>query len=70
MLSFSSVEPESLLSSAAKLLSDITNFTTVITTPPNSESRVRDIQFVKVGSQSAMIVLMTSTGMIKTIIQV
>ncbi len=65
MLSFSCVDPESLLSAAAKVLSDITNFTSVITTPPSNESRVRDIQFVKIGRRSAMIVLMTSNGMIK-----
>lgn len=65
MLGFSSVDPESLLSTAVKVLSDITDFTAVVTTPPSAESRVRDIQFVMVGRQSAMIVLIISNGMIK-----
>ncbi len=65
MMSFSSADPESLLSSAVQVLSDITNFTAVITTPPGDESRVRDIQFVRVGRRSAMIVLMASSGIIK-----
>jgi heat-inducible transcriptional repressor len=65
MLSFSSVDPESLLDAAVKVLSDITDFTAVITTPPNMESRLRDIQFVRIGRRTAMIVLMSSNGMIK-----
>lgn len=65
MLSPSSIDPESLLNAASKVLSDITNFTAVITTPPGNESRVRDIQFVKVGRRTAMIVLMASNGIIK-----
>ncbi len=65
VLSVAATDPESLLEQAAKILSEVTNFTAVITTPPAGESCVRDIQFVKVGRQSAMIVLMTTGGMVK-----
>ncbi len=65
VLAFSSTDPESLLDSAAKVLSNITNCMAIITTPPSLESKVRDIQFVRVGRRSAMIVLMISNGMIK-----
>ncbi len=65
ILSFSATDPESLLETAAKVLAEITDYAVIVTTPPNLESTVRDIQFVKVGRRSGMIVLMTSSGMIK-----
>ncbi len=58
-------DPEHLIEAAAKVLAKITNFTSIITTPPEDEARVRDVQFVQTGRRSAMIVLMTSTGMVK-----
>jgi len=64
-LNLSSAEPEKLLCAAAKALSEITNFTAIVTTPPSAESRVRDITFVGIGRRSAMLVLMTSDGMVK-----
>ena len=65
VLSIAATDPESLLEQAAKILSEVTNFTAVITTPPAGESCVRDIRFVKVERRSAMIVLMTTGGMVK-----
>ena len=65
VLSVSATDPESLFESAVKILSDITGFVAVITAPPAENSKVRDIQFVQTGNRSAMIVLMTSGGMIK-----
>ena len=65
VLSMAATDPESLLEQAAKILSEVTNFTAVVTTPPVGETCVRDIQFVKVGRRSAMIVLMTTSGMVK-----
>lgn len=65
ILAMSATDPESLLEAAAKVLAEITDYAVVITTPPNSESTVRDIKFVQIGRQSAMLVLMTSSGMIK-----
>lgn len=65
VLSFSLADPEKLLECAAKVLSDVTNFTAVITAPPGGESRVRDITFVGIGRRTAMLVLMTTDGMVK-----
>lgn len=65
ILALSATDPESLLEAAAKVLAEITDYAVVITTPPNLESTVRDIKFVQIGRQSGMIVLMTSSGMIK-----
>lgn len=65
VLSIAATDPESLLERAAQILSEVTGFTAVITTPPAGETRVRDIRFVKVGRRSAMIVLMTTGGMVK-----
>ena len=64
-LNLSSADPEKLLETSAKALSEITNFTAIVTTPPSAESRVRDITFVGIGRRSAMLVLMTSDGMVK-----
>lgn len=64
-LNISSADPEKLLSAAAKALSEITNFTAIVTTPPSGESRVRNITFVGIGRRNAMLVLMTSDGMVK-----
>ncbi len=64
-LNISSADPEKLLSAAAKALSEITNFTAIVTTPPSAESRVRNITFVGIGRRNAMLVLMTSDGMVK-----
>ena len=58
-------DPEHLIEEASQILADITNFTAVLTTPPGDESRIRDIQFVQTGRRNAMMVLMTSTGMVK-----
>ena len=47
------------------MLSDITGLACVITAPPDGKSKVRDIKFVQVSRHSAMIVIITSSGMIK-----
>lgn len=58
-------DPEHLLNETAKLLSKITNLTAVLTTPPNSEARIRDIRFVITGKRNAMLILMTTTGIVR-----
>ncbi|MBR2579366.1 MAG: heat-inducible transcription repressor HrcA [Clostridia bacterium] len=64
-LNLSSAEPEKLLEAAAKALSEITSFTAIVTTPPSAQSCVRDITFVGIGRRTAMLVLMTSDGIVK-----
>lgn len=58
-------DPENLIEKACQILSRMTNFITIFTTPPSVDVKVRNIQFVKTGKRNAMIVLMTTTGMIK-----
>lgn len=64
-LSASADDPEQLLEEASKLLADITNFTAVSRAPNDDEATVRHIQFVVTGRAAAMIIMMTSSGIIK-----
>ena len=57
--------PEKLLSKAGELLAKITNCAALATTPTDEEATVRRIEIVPVGARIAMIVLMTSSGVIK-----
>ncbi len=65
VLSQSSTDLEAILSSGAKVLSDITGCVAAVSTPSGDTSVVKDIQFVKIGRRSAMIVLTTADGMVK-----
>lgn len=58
-------DPEHLLRKAANLLAEITNLTSILTTPPNDEARVKNIRFIITGKRNAMLVLMTTTGMVQ-----
>lgn len=58
--------PENLLKAAAELLSDYTGFATVTTTPPSTEARVHRLHFIGTGRHTAMVVLVTTTGMVKS----
>lgn len=57
--------PEELLERAGEMLAALTNCTTVATTPTDSLATVKRVEIVPVGKRIAMIVLMTSTGIIK-----
>ena len=65
IFSLSSDDPEHLIKEASQALANMTKFTAIFTTPPGDDARIRDIQFVQTGKRSVMVVLMTSTGMIK-----
>ena len=65
VLSLASTDPESLLEAAANILAEITGFTSVMTTPFNQDSRILDIKFVRISRRGGMIVLVTSSGMVK-----
>lgn len=58
--------PENILQSAANLLSQLTDYVAVATTPDALDSRVRKISFVQTGAHTAMVVLIASNGAIKT----
>lgn len=58
--------PESILNGATKLLSELTDCAAVATTPCSDNSRVHRINFVQIGSHTAMAVLIVSNGIIQT----
>ncbi len=58
--------PESILQSASDIISQLTNFASVATTPNGEDSRIHKISFVQTGSHTAMAVVITSNGIIKT----
>lgn len=65
ILSSAAVDPENLLESASKVLADMTGYTCIITTPLNQNSKIIDIKFVKISTRGGMLVLVTSSGMVK-----
>lgn len=58
-------DPEELLERAGEMLASLTNCATVATTPTDSLATVKRVELVPVGNRISMIVLMTSTGIIK-----
>ncbi len=58
--------PEGLLTECAKLLSELTGFVSVTTTPPASAARVHRLHFVATGRHTVMAILVTTTGMVKS----
>lgn len=58
--------PENILQGAAHLISQLTDYVAVATTPDGEDSRIRKISFVQTGAHTAMAVVITSNGIIKT----
>lgn len=58
--------PESILQTAANLISELTDCTAFATTPNSENSRIHKISFVQTGAHTAMTVLIASNGIIKT----
>ncbi len=58
--------PEHLLESAAALLSGMTRYAAVAAAPSGESAVIRRIRFVQTGRCTAMAVLITSTGSVKT----
>lgn len=58
--------PEHILQGASELLCEITGTTAIATTPAGEDIRVRKIKFVQTGRYTAMMVLVTSSGMVKS----
>lgn len=59
-------DPEKLLERAGEVLADLTGCAAVSTTPSGEGAYIRRVEAVPVGTRTAMIVLMTSTGVIKS----
>lgn len=62
----SSGEPQSVLEKANNILADLTHCTAVSTTPSEAQAVVKRIELVPIGTRTAMVVLLTTTGMLKT----
>ena len=65
-LSKNADSPESILQSAADILSRLTDFIALATTPSGEGGRIRKISFVPTGAHAAMAVVIASNGVIKT----
>lgn len=65
-LYFSADTPEHLLEASAQLLSKITHCTAVAASPSGEKSLIKHVRFVQTGRHTAMAVLITSTGSVKT----
>lgn len=65
-LSSSSDDPEKLLNRASEIVAQLTKSAVISTTPSSENARIRCLKFVQTGRQTCMVVLITSTGLIKT----
>ena len=59
-------DPEHVLTRAGEVLADLTGCAAVSTTPAGESTRIRRSEMVPVGSRTAMLVLLTSTGILKS----
>ncbi len=59
-------DPEALLSKAGEALVNFTNFAALSTTPSDEHAYIKNIEMVPVSSRVAMLVLLTSTGILKS----
>jgi heat-inducible transcriptional repressor len=66
MLMLDAYEPEKLLENVSQILASITRFAALSTTPAGSDGVIRGVQFVQTGRRTAMAILMTSAGTMKT----
>ncbi len=58
--------PERILKTAGKILSELLSTVAVTTTPPGENARVHKLKFVQTGRYTSMVVLITSSGMVKS----
>ncbi|MBR5015411.1 MAG: heat-inducible transcription repressor HrcA [Clostridia bacterium] len=65
-LDYRSGDPEQLLQTAGEALVDFTNFAAISTTPADEHAVIKNIEMVPVSPKMAMIVLLTSTGILKS----
>ena len=62
----SAYDPEKLLDGVSRVLAAATRFAAVSTTPSGRGANIRAIQFVQTSRRTAMVILMTSAGTMKT----
>ena len=56
---------EDVISHAAQVLSGLTHYTALVTTPKGAELRIRNLQLVPVSSVSALVVIVTDGGIMR-----
>ena len=64
-LSLNSKDPDLILKNAATLLTNMTNFAVISTNVSAQRNSVRNIQLVQISAYTAMLILATSSGLIK-----
>ena len=62
----SAYDPEKLLDGVSRVMAAATRFAAVSTTPSGRGANIRAIQFVQTSRRTAMVILMTSAGTMKT----
>lgn len=65
-ISFNEGDPEKLLEKAGEVLADITNCAAVSTLPQGESILIKRIEIVPIGTRTAMIVLLTTGGVIRS----
>lgn len=66
MLLSNAYDPQKLLDGVSRLLAGMTRFAAVSTLPGGQGVTIRAVQFVQTSRRTAMVVLITSSGMLKT----
>ncbi len=64
-LAGSAYEPERLLSRTCSLLSEVSRYAALVTTPSGATASVKAVQFVQTSRRTAMLLLMSSAGTMK-----
>lgn len=59
-------DPEALLKTAGEALVSFTNFASISTAPSDEHATIRNIEMVQISPRVAMVVLLTSTGILKS----
>ena len=57
--------PESVIKASGELISELTGTVALATTPPGDAARIHRVKFVRTGRYTSMVVLITSSGMVK-----
>lgn len=65
-LQSASGDPQQVLETAGGVLADLTNCAAVSTTPADAAAVIRRVELVPIGQRTAMIVMLTSSGILKS----
>lgn len=65
-VSLKNANPETILKHASEFLADITDCAVMSTAPSGENATIKRVEFVPIGTRTGMVVLLTSTGIIKS----